>query len=412
MAGDGPQHGVLGPHELGYAVHDLAVQSASAGLLVACSSFIPEAQNFVDVLSVSFDAPRQGVRGSVRLPHYYPPTRVRWLGAGSPGQELLATSGDCIRVWSASGELRRLLRHDSNPQKRCTPITSVDATPATPSSASASQLASCDIYGICSLWDMETGSVKQAFDLGQPLCDVAFGPNGLVAVAGDQGECFLLDPRQPQGDVSVFAPRERVHGPGRIAWGAHRPDMFAIAWQGEEGALAIYDASPQKAVPRVLKSPSSAVTSDLQWSYAHAQLLACAKEDGQVEIWQFPEVGVEAAAMAAGPGYTWAPRRRGANCTALAMSPEVRSGGHHVLVLATMPAGQPGPQGQEAAATGGALWFAGLPPPVRSSGATGEATGAGSETAAGFARGDGPVAALGTQGGFGFGGVSTTILSR
>jgi len=335
------------------------------------------------------------------------------MGAGGAGQELLATSGDCIRVWSAKGELRKLLRHENNPQKRCTPITSVDATPATPSSASGSQLASCDIYGICSIWDTETGSVKQAFDLAQPLCDVAFGPNGLVAVAGDHGDCFLLDPRQPQGDVGVFAPRERVRGPGRIAWGAHRPDMFAIAWQGEEGALVLYDASSSKASPRVLKSPSASVTSDLQWSYAHAELLACAKEDGQVEIWQFPEAGLEAAAMAAGPGYTWAPLRR-ANCTALAMSPQVKADGHHVLVLATMPAGQPGPQGQEATATGGALWFAGLPPPRAPGAAAGEAVGAGIiETASGVARADAAVApALGSQGGMGFGGAPTTILSR
>lgn len=359
------QHGVWGPHELGYAVHDLDVRTTSSatgsGLMVACSSFIPDAANFVEVMTFGFAAP-QGIRSSVRLPHYFPCTRVRWMRSGS-GKELLATSGDYLRVWSASGELCRLLRHEANPQGVCTPITSVDA--AAGSAPSGQSLASCDIYGICALWDVETGAMTQALDLGQPLSDVAFGPDGVLAVVGERGDCFMMDPRQPQ-DVSVFAPRTRVSGPARIAWGAHRPDLFAVSWQGEAGALALYNGMLRqpKQNPVVIKSTSSAIVSDLCWSHAHPELLACAREDGIVDVWQFPESGLEQAATTPGPGFSWAPRgERGANCTALAMSPEVRPG-HHVLVMATMPPGQPGPEGQEANATGGALYLAGLPSPV------------------------------------------------
>eukprot|EP00930_Biecheleria_cincta_P049487 TRINITY_DN34681_c0_g1_i1.p1 TRINITY_DN34681_c0_g1~~TRINITY_DN34681_c0_g1_i1.p1 ORF type:complete len:403 (+),score=59.67 TRINITY_DN34681_c0_g1_i1:25-1209(+) len=360
------QHGVWGPHELGYAVHDLDVRATSSaggtGLMVACSSFIPDAANFVEVMTFGFSAP-QGIKNSVRLPHYFPCTRVRWLRSGS-GKELLATSGDYLRVWSASGELCRLLRHEANPHGVCTPITSVDAAPG--SSPSGQSLASCDIYGICALWDLETGAMTQALDLGQPLSDVAFGPDGVLAVVGERGDCFMMDPRQPQ-DVAVFAPRtRRVSGPARIAWGAHRPDLFAVSWQGDAGALVLYNGllHQPKQTPIVIKSTSSATVSDLCWSHAHPELLACAREDGIVDVWQFSEAGLESASACSGPGFSWAPRgEQGANCTALAMSPEVRPG-HHVLVMATMPPGQPGPEGQEASASGGALYLAGLPSPV------------------------------------------------
>eukprot|EP00913_Durusdinium_trenchii_P005414 g5046.t1 len=200
--------------------------SQSSQLLIACSSFIPEAPNFVEVLSASR-----------RLPHYYPPTRVRWLCG-----ELLATSGDCLRIWSADGELARLLRHESNPQEprdaacrdardacfsRCTPITSVDSSESPCSTATAGvqmaslpeSIPSSDVYGVCALWDVETGTMQQAFDLGQPLSDVAFGPNRLLAAAGENGDCFLMDTRQSK-DVAVYSPAERVKGPARIAWGA------------------------------------------------------------------------------------------------------------------------------------------------------------------------------------------------
>lgn len=358
------QLAVWGPRELDYAVHDMAVRSSadSSQMLIACSSFIPEAANFVEVVAIGIEG-QTDVRSTTRLPHYYPPTRVRWLGGGN-SRELLASSGDCLRVWKADGELCRLLRHESNPQGRCTPITSVDSSESPNSTASTgAQMASCDVYGICALWDVEMGSMQQAFDLGQPLTDVAFGPNRLLAATGEKGDCFLMDPRQSQ-EVAAFAPSEHVAGPARIAWGAHRPDMLAVSWQGE-GGLTLYDVARQrKAAPRCIKSPQPSTIASLQWSYAFPELLACAREDGDVEVWHFPEEGVEMAAAASAPAYTWAPRGRAANCSALAMSPEVRPGSH-ALVLATMPPGQPGPQGQEATTSGGSLWVVALPQPTR-----------------------------------------------
>ncbi|CAE7194473.1 unnamed protein product, partial [Symbiodinium natans] len=53
------------------------------------------AANFVEVLAIGIEG-RTEVRSAMRLPHYYPPTRVRWLGGGS-SRELLATSGDYLR---------------------------------------------------------------------------------------------------------------------------------------------------------------------------------------------------------------------------------------------------------------------------------------------------------------------------
>eukprot|EP00434_Breviolum_minutum_P021968 symbB.v1.2.019393.t1/scaffold1549.1/size162750/3 len=352
------QPAVWGPRELDYAVHDLAVHwsAPSSQLFIACSSFIPEASNFVEVLSVGIEG-RTEVQATRRLPHYYPPTRVRWLGG-----DVLATSGDCLRIWSANGELRRLLRHDANPQARCTPITSVDSSEPPSSTVTAGvQMASSDVYGVCALWDVETGTMQQAIDLGQPLSDVAFGPNRLLAAAGDNGDCFLMDTRQSK-DVAAYAPAERVKGPAKIAWGVHRPDMFAVSWQGEGGSLALYSGAHRtKAMPRIVKSSSSTIAS-LQWSHAYPQLLACAREDGDVEVWNFPGEGLDLAATALEPSSHWAPRGRGASCTALAMTPEVRPGSH-ALVLSTMAAGQAAPQGPEAAAGSGSLWIVALPQP-------------------------------------------------
>lgn len=349
----------FGPHPLGYVAHSLALRPTTAPgpLLLACASFEVEKPNFVEVLTVDLECPQVVRAGGIHLPHYYPATRVRWLGSGA-APELLATSGDHIRIWSASGELRRLLRREGMPQGPCTPITGLD----TNADAAGAHLVSCDIHGICSLWDAEHGVLQQALDLEQPLCDVAFGPSGLVTAVGERGDCFLIDPRGPQ-DVTVLAPQRQVRGPGRVAWGPHRPDLFAVAWQGEQGGIALYSGLPdrQQVAPQLLRFSSRAACVDLQWSSAFPERLCCADEAGAVEVWHFPEQGLGAAALATGPCFQWEPAAgRGGgseSCTALALTSEVQPGQQAVL-LATMPST---PAAAIAPGSIGSLWIAALP---------------------------------------------------
>merc|ERR1712194_708887 len=120
--------------------------------------------------------------------------------------------------------------------------------------AGGANLASCDVYGVCAFWDVEVGKVTSATDLGQPLSDVAFGHGGLLAAAGDKGDVFMMDPRQPQ-NVDVLTPRERVSGPARMAWAPSSSGLLAVAWQGEKGGLAIYNTI-QKGPAKLLQSAS------------------------------------------------------------------------------------------------------------------------------------------------------------
>eukprot|EP00927_Polykrikos_kofoidii_P035168 TRINITY_DN29745_c0_g1_i1.p1 TRINITY_DN29745_c0_g1~~TRINITY_DN29745_c0_g1_i1.p1 ORF type:complete len:373 (-),score=48.70 TRINITY_DN29745_c0_g1_i1:73-1191(-) len=359
--------------ELDYVAHTLAFQGPSADGIhrVACGSFNTEAQNFVDIFTLDFDTGSQGAKFSSRLPHYFPPTRVKWLGGAPNTQGLVATSGDFVRIWNVNGELVQLLPNEKNPQDVCTPITSVDASCGSEGSVC---LASCDVYGLCNFWDAERGAVQQAIDLGQPLCDVAFGPNRLVAVAGEQGDCFLLDLRQPK-TAHILKLREKVRGPARVAWGPQRPDLFAIAWQGQEGGVAMYDpgmsggeggkagrrSGAEQQLLRSTKAGGVSTLADIQWSPAFPEYLCCATEEGVVEVWQFPLGAKDAAALsAAGPSFWWEPHR-GEVCTALTLTHQVSSQNHYVIA-ATMP-------GQGTASSHASLWVAGplpVPAPVGS----------------------------------------------
>jgi len=322
------QHSVgWGPYNLGYTAHTLAFhpkETSGNRLHLACGSFILEAPNFVDVLSLDVEGP-DVVRSAVRLPHYFPPTRLKWFRPSSDGgieQDLLVTSGDAVRVWSSSGQLHKILPHKDNPKGLCTPITSVDSWNPNMCGSSPAHIVSCDVYGICALWDVHHGALKQAFQLDQPLHDVAFCPDGRIAVAGDDGSCFLIDPRAQFDALPRLGLRERVRGPARIAVSSQGSNLISIAWQGEEGGLALYDSKDKRA-HRLLQSASrGSATADLQWSPTFPELLCCAKECGMVEVWQIPENGTETSSAVARPCFEWQPRR-GEVCTSLALSPQV-----------------------------------------------------------------------------------------
>lgn len=358
--------GVWGPRSLGYVAHSLALRHGpSTSISLACGSFEVEAPNFVEVLTA--DLANLGglddVRSVARLPHYFPPTSVQWLSPDAGGPDLLVTSGDYLRIWNAAqgGQLCRLMRHESNPDDRCTPITSVAAAADV-----GAQLASCDVYGICAFWDTERGAMQQAVDLGQPLFDVAYGPDGLVAVAGERGECFLVDPRQPES-VEVITVAENVSGPARVAWSPGQRGLLSIAWQGKEGGVAVYSAQQRRKGPGVLLpgSRGASPVADLQWSPAFHDFLCCASEDGSVVLRDLSQRASAGSIVPdSGPLFSWEPRGGVESCTALALSGEVQPG-QHAVVLATATRRGAAEDGQATEAIAGSLWMAALPQPPR-----------------------------------------------
>lgn len=299
-------------------------------------------RNFVDLSTLNLESP-QIMTDSAKLPHYFPPTQVRWLNtAASKG--IVATSSDYIRIWDVDGKLQKLFHHD-NPRDVCTPITSI--------AAGKERLASCDVYGILTLWDVEYGKQLHSYDLEQPLCDVAFGPQDSVAAVNNLGACYVIDLRH-QDNVGVLNPYQRTVGPARIAWSDQR-DLFAVAWQGQPSNITLYNGKhgqqePQKPqMLRTLGAPST--VADLEWSPAWPELLCCCKEDGAVELWRLPDDSVSESVKLGDLPQRWVPCS-GDVCTALTAGGELPDG-QSIIVVATMS-----PHAQNA---GGSLWIARLP---------------------------------------------------
>eukprot|EP00405_Crypthecodinium_cohnii_P052017 CAMPEP_0206599938 /NCGR_PEP_ID=MMETSP0325_2-20121206/45467_1 /ASSEMBLY_ACC=CAM_ASM_000347 /TAXON_ID=2866 /ORGANISM="Crypthecodinium cohnii, Strain Seligo" /LENGTH=540 /DNA_ID=CAMNT_0054111085 /DNA_START=129 /DNA_END=1751 /DNA_ORIENTATION=+ len=368
---------------LGYVVQSLSLDelsTLSGPSLLACASFIPDAGNFVELLSLDLLQPQPLRATGIRLPHYFPASKVRWLQQAAGSQRILGTCSDHVRIWSADGQLQRILAHEGNPQGVCTPVTGLDFG-SSASSSSAPWLVSCDVAGQCSIYDVETGARIENLDLGQSLSDVSCGPNGLILAAGSRGDCFLIDKRCPK-DVAMYESPTQAQGPAKIASGSTRSDLFAVAWQGESSggsSVCLYGGSKGSGEARQLSYPlpsySPAPCADLQWSPAYPEFLGCADEFGSVNLWHFPDAGIEGAKRHPGPPFfQWEPYSQHA-CTALALTPKVAGGNDHAVIVATMPS-----QG----ASSGSLWVTPLPVPSRSTAARGAAAAAASGGAVGL----------------------------
>ena len=93
-------------HEFPHDVYSLAASARTGplfGFRFAVGSFIEEYRNKVQVVQLNEEAGEFVVRATIE--HPYPTTRVQW--APEPlcnSRDLLATSGDYLRLWSIDGD--------------------------------------------------------------------------------------------------------------------------------------------------------------------------------------------------------------------------------------------------------------------------------------------------------------------
>jgi WD repeat-containing protein 68 len=119
---------------------------------LALGSFMEEYSNKVQVVSLDEDKGEFTV--SATFDHPYPTTKLIWI-PDSKGQlpDLLATSGDYLRIWKISeseGKLESLL-NNNKASDYCAPLTSFDWNEVDPN-----LLGTSSIDTTCTIWGLET----------------------------------------------------------------------------------------------------------------------------------------------------------------------------------------------------------------------------------------------------------------
>lgn len=266
---------------------------------LALGSFMEEYSNKVQVVSLDEDKGEFTV--SATFDHPYPTTKLIWI-PDSKGQlpDLLATSGDYLRIWKISeseGKLESLL-NNNKASDYCAPLTSFDWNEVDPN-----LLGTSSIDTTCTIWGLETnqaiarthnlqGQVKtQLIAHDKEVYDIAFsragGGRDLFASVGADGSVRMFDLRHLEHSTIIY--EDQHHRPLlRLAWNKQDPNYLAtFAMDGLE--VIILDVRVP-CMPVAQLSNHRAAVNGIAWA-PHSSCHVCtAADDHQALIWDIQQM--------------------------------------------------------------------------------------------------------------------------
>ncbi|KAK4337272.1 hypothetical protein RND71_043270 [Anisodus tanguticus] len=247
--------------------------------------------------------------------HPYPSTKIVWIpDPKGVYPDLLATSGDYLRVWKITENFETRLECLLNNNKNsgfCAPLTSFDWNETDPTLIGTSS-----IDTTCTIWNLETGQTvgrvgsnrvtgqvrTQLIAHDKEVCDIAFSKAGggrdMFASVGADGSVRMFDLRHLEHSTIIY--EEPDNNPlVRLAWNKQDANyLAAFAMHGT--ALLLLDIRvPCKPVAQLSSNSAQSSSSNnstpscvngLAWA-PHSPVHVCtAGEDGQALIWDLSRV--------------------------------------------------------------------------------------------------------------------------
>jgi len=183
---------------------------------LALGSFVEEYNNKVQIVALDEDASEFTAKST--FDHPYPTTKIMWIpDSKAIFPDLLATSGDYLRVWRAGEPETRLecLLNNNKNSDFCAPLTSFDWNEVDPN-----LLGTSSIDTTCTIWGLETGQVigrvnmvtgqvkTQLIAHDKEVYDIAFSKAGggrdMFASVGADGSVRMFDLRHLEHSTIIY----------------------------------------------------------------------------------------------------------------------------------------------------------------------------------------------------------------
>lgn len=294
-------------------------------------SYIEEYANQFQIIQLQKDESGNGhFQKLSQFEHPYPATKVMWAPSkhNLSNTDLLATTGDYLRLWTLSGDnvvdMKGVLNNNKHAEY-CAPLTSFDWN-----DTDASIIGSCSIDTTCTIWDINVMTPKtqliahdkevydiafacgkdvfgtvgadgslRMFDLRSlehstilyespnltPLLKLAWNkqdPNYLATIHTESQKAIILDIRIPSIPVAELV--SHVGALNSISWAPHSPNHICTC--ADDKQALIWDISTKNSV--TIEDPILAFTAEgeinqLQWDASHEDWVAiCYKEQLQI----------------------------------------------------------------------------------------------------------------------------------
>ncbi|PIA40689.1 hypothetical protein AQUCO_02400034v1 [Aquilegia coerulea] len=207
---------------------------------LAIASLLDQYPNRVEI--VQLDDSTSEIRSDPNLSfeHPYPPTKTIFI----PDKEcqkpdLLATSGDFLRLWRISDdnsgvELKSVLNGNKN-SEFCGPLTSFDWNEAEPK-----RIGTSSIDTTCTIWDIERETVDtQLIAHDKEVYDIAWGGVGVFASVSADGSVRVFDLRDKEHSTIIYESSEPDTPLVRLGWNKQDPRGIKLVLMQLLGLLIV-----------------------------------------------------------------------------------------------------------------------------------------------------------------------------
>lgn len=265
---------------------------------LALGSFVEDYSNKVQIVQLNEE--KGEFEHKLTFDHPYPTTKINWipdLTGNHP--DLLATSGDYLRVWRVKDNEVRLecLLNNNKSSEFCAPLTSFDWN-----ETDTSILAASSIDTTCTIWSLETaqmirrvtGSVKtQLIAHDKEVHDIAFSKEGggrdVFASVGGDGSVRMFDLRNLDHSTILFEfDRASFRPLLRLGWNKQDPNYLAT-FAIESTEVIILDVRVPS-VPVARLHNHTAQVNGITWAPHSSCHICSAGDDCQALIWDIQQM--------------------------------------------------------------------------------------------------------------------------
>jgi DDB1- and CUL4-associated factor 7 len=225
--------------------------------------------------------------------HPYPATKIMWapstldptLGTGqagsSPQQDLIATTGDYLRLWSVSEDKceMKTVFHNNKHTEYCSPLTSFDWNVSEPTI-----IGTCSIDTTCTIWDINAKEPKtQLIAHDKEVYDIAFASGThIFGTVGGDGSLRMFDLRSLEHSTILYESPERAPLL-RLAWNKQDPNYLATIETNNNKAIIMDIRVPS--IPIAELSGHHAAINGIAWAPHSAFHICTCSDDRQALIW-------------------------------------------------------------------------------------------------------------------------------
>eukprot|EP00794_Sanderia_malayensis_P006355 gene6355-7083_t len=263
---------------------------------LALGSFVEEYSNKVQIVQLNEESGDFVTRAT--FDHPYPTTKIIWI-PDSKGNypDLVATSGDYLRVWRVGSEgvrLESLLNNNKN-SDYCAPLTSFDWNEVDPN-----LLGTSSIDTTCTIWGLETGQplgrvqghVKtQLIAHDKEVYDIAFsracGGRDLFASVGADGSVRMFDLRHLEHSTIIYEDPQHT-SLLRLSW--NKQDANYLATFGLDSLEVIILDMRVPCTPVARLSNHRASVNGIAWAPHSSCHICTAGDDQQALIWDIQQM--------------------------------------------------------------------------------------------------------------------------